>query len=140
MAADDEEEDSQELAQAMLMISERIQAARKKRDMGRGELGERAGMTQQRVFALEHGVGNVTVKTLVRLAKILDVDVGFFFTPENPDPLERLRDSLDRLRIKIEDFEAFEAERKAEITKLLADVERVTQGKAPSPPKTKTRK
>jgi transcriptional regulator with XRE-family HTH domain len=140
MAADDEEEDSQELAQAMLMISERIQAARKKRDMGRGELGERAGMTQQRVFALEHGVGNVTVKTLVRLAKILDVDVGFFFTPENSDPLERLRDSLDRLRIKIEDYEAFEAERKAEITKLLADVERVTQGKAPSPPKTKTGK
>jgi transcriptional regulator with XRE-family HTH domain len=56
-------------------IADRLRAAREARNLSREELTERAGITGRGViFELEMGTGNVSVRTFLRLAKVLDVD------------------------------------------------------------------
>ncbi len=61
-------------------VADRLTAARKERGLTQAELGDVAELSQQRIFDLEQGTANVTVRTLVRMAKVLDVDVGSLFS------------------------------------------------------------
>ena len=61
-------------------VADRLTAARKERGLTQAELGDLAELSQQRIFDLEQGTANVTVRTLVRMAKVLDVNVGALFS------------------------------------------------------------
>jgi transcriptional regulator with XRE-family HTH domain len=76
-------------------VAERLAAARKERGLTQLELGELADLSQQRIFELEQGTANVTVRTLVRMARILDIDLPSLFSGLGLGTDARLAETLD---------------------------------------------
>jgi transcriptional regulator with XRE-family HTH domain len=70
----------EETEEVIRQLADRLAAARKQRGLTQAELGDLADLSQQRIFDLEQGTANVTVRTLVRMAKVLELDVGTLFS------------------------------------------------------------
>jgi hypothetical protein len=71
-------------------------------------------MTQQRVFELEQGVGNLTIRTLGKMAKILDIDVHTLFAGSGPSVDYGLAESMTKLLKMLEDRGAQDTERRTQ--------------------------
>lgn len=69
----------------------KIRERRQSLGISQEQLALRAGMTTPYLGQIERGRGNITVKLLVRLAAVLDVDIGYFFEdrpPRRPSMIE----------------------------------------------------
>jgi len=62
-------------------VGQRIAELRSQRDWSQEELAEQLGRTLRHIAALELGEYNVTLGTLLRVAEVLQVDVGELFGP-----------------------------------------------------------
>ena len=103
------DEDIEEIVRT---VAERLAAARKARGLTQKQLGELADMTQQRVFELEQGVGNLTIRTLGKMAKILNIDVHTLFAGSGPSVDYGLANSMTKLMKMLEDRGAQDTERR----------------------------
>jgi transcriptional regulator with XRE-family HTH domain len=92
-------------------IAEKLSAARKARGLTQASLGAMAEMTQQQVYGLEQGTSNVTIRTIARVAKVLDLDLQSLFSNLDPTPNLRLFNALtafqDILKERVEQEQAF---------------------------------
>lgn len=105
----------------------KLLAARKKAGLTQTELGGRAGVKQSYIFELEQGKTNITVKTLVRMARILDVDPrellpGKPMTPSMEAGIGNLASLLDRLATAIAQRTAQEEIRRREEAQFLKEL------------------
>ena len=105
------DEDIEEIVRT---VADRLAAARKARGLTQKQLGELADMTQQRVFELEQGVGNLTIRTLGKMAKILDIDVHTLFAGSGPSVDYGLAESMTKLLKMLEDRGAQDTERRVQ--------------------------
>jgi transcriptional regulator with XRE-family HTH domain len=105
------DEDIEEIVRT---VADRLAAARKARGLTQKQLGELADMTQQRVFELEQGVGNLTIRTLGKMAKILDIDVHTLFAGSGPSVDYGLAESMTKLLKMLEDRGAQDTERRTQ--------------------------
>lgn len=109
----------EELDQIIRNIADRIAAARKERGLTQGALGAMADMTQQQVFGLEQGTSNVTIRTLARVAKVLDVDLNTLFGKVGASSSTRLVDALDAFRLLLDERTEQERAFRSEIAELI---------------------
>ena len=103
------DEDIEEIVRT---VADRLAAARKARGLTQKQLGELADMTQQRVFELEQGVGNLTIRTLGKMAKILDIDVHTLFAGSGPSVDYGLAESMAKLLKMLDDRGVQDTERR----------------------------
>ncbi len=95
------------------VISRRLADTRKKRGLTQAQLGEKAGVRQSYIFELEQGSSSMTLRTLIRMARALEVDPRELFpggasAPVTAAEIEFLAGALDRLAKAIEDRVAYE--------------------------------
>jgi transcriptional regulator with XRE-family HTH domain len=93
-----------ETDEVIRIIAQRLAEARKKRGFTQKELGQVAGVAQSRIFELEQGTANVTVRTLVNMARLLAVDPRSLFPDIGPIEDGQLADALARIRQLAEDL------------------------------------
>jgi transcriptional regulator with XRE-family HTH domain len=93
-----------ETDEVIRIIAQRFAEARKKRGFTQKELGQVAGVAQSRIFELEQGTANVTVRTLVNMARLLAVDPRSLFPDIGPIEDGQLADALARIRQLAEDL------------------------------------
>ena len=119
----------EEIEEVIRNVADRLAAARKARGLTQSALAEMADISQQRIFELEQGTANVTIRTLARIAKVLGVDLRLLFTKlgpasENPllEAMWHITDLLEERDSK--DQSGLEQERvfRANITELLEQV------------------
>jgi transcriptional regulator with XRE-family HTH domain len=63
-------------------IGERVRLARAVKRMSQEKLGEHLGVTFQQVQKYEKGFNRISASTLFQIAKVLEVDILFFFGDE----------------------------------------------------------
>jgi transcriptional regulator with XRE-family HTH domain len=68
-------------------VAERIRELREKRGLSVRELARRAGLRPESVSRSERGVTEVTITTLAKLCRALDLDLPGFFAFEAEPPL-----------------------------------------------------
>jgi transcriptional regulator with XRE-family HTH domain len=88
----------EELDDIIRNIAERLAAARKARGLTQAQLGAMADMTQQQIFGLEQGTSNVTIRTVARVAKVLDVDLNSLFSKVGSSSDSKLADAIDTFK------------------------------------------
>jgi HTH-type transcriptional regulator/antitoxin HipB len=79
-------------------VGRRIGELRRQRGLTQSELGERLGIAQKNVHRLESGTQNLTLRTIVKVAQALDVDVEALLQAALP-PRSFLRESHTALAI-----------------------------------------
>jgi transcriptional regulator with XRE-family HTH domain len=80
------------------LIGGKIQSIREKRGITQDQLGERAGINAKYVSAIERGQKNLTVLTLEKLAKALDVEIfELLILPTELEPRQRVSKAIDSL-------------------------------------------
>lgn len=62
--------------ESALKLAYKIKFERDKRDISQERLAELTGLGVTTIRNLERGVGNITVKNLCKIAKVLDLDLG----------------------------------------------------------------
>lgn|GEM_PF-251475 len=79
-------------------IGRKIQSIREKKGITQDQLGERAGINAKYVSAIERGRKNLTVLTLEKLAKALDVEIfELLILPTELEPRQRVSKAIDSL-------------------------------------------
>ncbi|MDE1905071.1 MAG: helix-turn-helix domain-containing protein [Rhodospirillales bacterium] len=100
-----------ELDSIIRSLAEKLAAARKARGLTQASVAAMADMTQQQVFGLEQGTSNVTIRTLARVAKVLDLDLQALFSNVGSSSNTRLFNALaafqDVLKERVEQDQAF---------------------------------
>lgn len=85
------------------VLGARVRAARTKTGLSQATLAKKAGLHEMYVSALERGLTNPTVETLISLARVLGVSVADLVSgleaPEHPRPPAR-KDTDRRRRPK----------------------------------------
>ena len=102
----------EDIEEVVRTVADRLTAARKERGWTQKQFGEMADMSQQRIFELEQGVGNITIRTLSKMAKILDIDVHTLFVGSGPSVEYGLANSMTKLMKMLEDRGAQDCERR----------------------------
>ena len=114
------DEDSPEYIAARKTLGVRVKEARLKARLTQAELASRANTTQSYIFEMESGGSNVTLKTLTKLAEVLQLSARDLL-PESPTaPLTTA--SLERLYGLLERAAAMLAERQSQEAALLAEL------------------
>jgi transcriptional regulator with XRE-family HTH domain len=80
------------------VIARRFAEARKKRGLTQKELGQLAGVAQSRIFELEQGTANITVRTLINMSRHLGVDPRSFFPDFGPIGDAETADAFAKIR------------------------------------------
>ncbi len=112
----------EEIEEIIRKLADRLAAARKMRGLSQAALGAMAEMTQQQVFGLEQGTANVTIRTLARIARVLDVDLKTLFTKVGPttahgplvESIEQVASLLEERSVQEQTFRALLEERGAQ--------------------------
>jgi transcriptional regulator with XRE-family HTH domain len=77
-------------ARVIQRVGRRIAELRREKGWTQERLAEKVGTSVQWVSRIEGGV-NMTIETMVGLARVLDVEVPDLFTPPAPEPPRRPR-------------------------------------------------
>lgn len=109
----------EETEEVIRQVADRLAAARKLRGLTQAELGELAELSQQRIYELEQGTANVTVRTLVRMARVLDVDLSRLFSGLGIGTDTRFAEAIDRWVKSLEERRSFDRAFEAEVTELI---------------------
>lgn len=82
----------------LLSVGGKIQKIREKKGITQDQLGERAGMNAKYVSAIERGQKNLTVLTLDKIARGLDVELfELLILPAGIESEERTKKAIDSL-------------------------------------------
>ncbi len=93
-----------------MQIGEKLRARREAQGLTSIELAKRCDMSEARLMAIEQGFSMPTISTLLRIARELDVGVGYFFQDaEVKKPVEVVR-AADRIKVAQEKKEGLEDE------------------------------
>jgi transcriptional regulator with XRE-family HTH domain len=108
-----QDESDEATDEVIKIISRRLADTRKKRGLTQAQLGEKAGVRQSYIFELEQGSSSMTLRTLIRMARALEVDPRDLFpggasAPVTVAEIEFLSGALDRLAKAIKDRVAYE--------------------------------
>jgi transcriptional regulator with XRE-family HTH domain len=117
------QEESDKLGEEIIgAIARRMIELRKKRGLTQEQLGKLVGVTQGRIFELEQRSSNITVLTLVRIAKVLDVELSelMFDIPSASEM--RLADALERWTKALEERTAYEKALMEEIRPVVDEI------------------
>ncbi len=80
------------------LIGAKIQNTREKNGITQDQLGERAGINAKYVSAIERGQKNLTILTLEKIAKGLDVELfELLILPIELEPKQRVSKAIDSL-------------------------------------------
>lgn len=79
-------------------VGRRIAELRRAREQTQEQLAEKLRTSVQWVSRIEGGAVNLTIHTLVGLARVLDVEVVDLFVPPAPEPSRRPRKDAGRPR------------------------------------------
>jgi transcriptional regulator with XRE-family HTH domain len=80
------------------LIGAKIQNTREKNGITQDQLGERAGINAKYVSAIERGQKNLTILTLEKIAKGLDVELfELLILPIELEPKQRISKAIDSL-------------------------------------------
>ncbi len=79
--ADDQESGNKALDQVLVVIGERIKAARLKNQLTQSELAEKVGCSKSWVFLTEDGQQNVKINSLYRVAVALGISIQSLLPP-----------------------------------------------------------
>jgi transcriptional regulator with XRE-family HTH domain len=95
------------------IVSRRLADTRKKRGLTQTDLGAKAGVKQSYIFELEEGSSSMTLRTLIRMARALEVDPRDLFpggpsAPVTATEVQFLVSAIDRLTKAVEDRTAYE--------------------------------
>ena len=71
-----QQEDTELSAELQAIFGESVRSQRVKSGWTQGELSKRSGIAQEEISRIENGQINLTIRTMSRLAKILDGDVA----------------------------------------------------------------
>lgn len=71
-----QQEDTELSAELQSIFGESVRSQRVKVGWTQGELSKRSGIAQEEISRIENGQINLTIRTMSRLAKILDGDVA----------------------------------------------------------------
>lgn len=102
----------EETEEVIRRVAGRLAAARKQRGLTQAELGDLADLSQQRIFDLEQGTANITIRTLVRMAKVLDIDVGTLFSGISTNSEGRLAEAFAQWAAVLKERESQDHERR----------------------------
>lgn len=86
-------------ARVIHRVGRRIAELRRARGWTQEQFAEKLGTSVQWASRVEAGV-NVTIETLCKLARVLDVEVTDLFVPPAPEPPRRPRKDAGRARAK----------------------------------------
>ena len=122
-----QEESDKATDEVIKIIARRLADTRKKRGLTQTQLGEKAGVRQSYIFELEQGSSSMTLRTLIRMARVLDVDPRDLFpgsasAPATATEIEFLAGALDRVAKAIEDRVAYERLRDEHEASLLEEL------------------
>jgi transcriptional regulator with XRE-family HTH domain len=109
------------------IVSRRLADTRKKRGLTQTDLGTRAGVKQSYIFELEEGSSSMTLRTLIRMARALEVDPRDLFpggplAPVTAAELQFLVSAIDRLTKAVEERTAYEKLRDRNEESLLVEL------------------
>ncbi|HUB48401.1 MAG TPA: helix-turn-helix domain-containing protein [Acetobacteraceae bacterium] len=108
--------------EAIGAIARRIVDLRKKKGLTQAELGKLAGVTQGRIFELEQRTSNITVRTLARMAQVLDVELVELVSGVHTASGNRLADVLEKWTNALAERTAFEKALMEEIRPIIEDM------------------
>ena len=80
-------------------IGERLRALRLRRKMGLVELSRHSGLSPALLSKIERGLLFPTLPTLLRIALVFSVDLGFFFTAPREKPVLAVARRKERVRL-----------------------------------------
>ena len=80
-------------------IGERLRALRLKKKMGLVELSRHSGLSPALLSKIERGLLFPTLPTLLRIALVFSVDLGFFFTAPREQPVIAVARKKERVRL-----------------------------------------
>ncbi|CDL84771.1 helix-turn-helix domain-containing protein [Xenorhabdus szentirmaii] len=67
------------MEEANLLVGQRIQAKRKELGMTATALAKKIGISQQQLSRYERGTNRINLTHLVRISKLLNTDISWFF-------------------------------------------------------------
>ena len=87
-------------------VSESLRRVRQERGLTLEELAQRSGVSIGMLSQLERGVGNPSLRTLVKIAKGLGVPMGYFLSGISPEILQGLNlatspSEIERIRFAV---------------------------------------
>ena len=109
----------EEIEEVIRNVADRLAAARKSRGLTQAVLGAMADMTQQQVFGLEQGTANVTIRTLARVAKVLEIDLKSLFANVGPGPYSPLTEAMEQVAALLEERGVQEKALRVQIEELM---------------------
>ena len=80
-------------------IGERLRALRLRKKMGLVELSRHSGLSPALLSKIERGLLFPTLPTLLRIALVFSVDLGFFFTAPREKPVVAVARRKERVRL-----------------------------------------
>ena len=80
-------------------IGGRLRALRLRKKMGLVELGRHSGLSAAMLSKIERGLVYPTLPTLLRVALVFSVDLGFFFTATREKPVVAVARRTERIRL-----------------------------------------
>lgn len=81
--------------QILESLGNKIQVVREKRELTQEELGNRTGLNAKYISSIERGQKNATIKTLVKIANGLEVELyKLFLFAEKPDSEKAIREGI----------------------------------------------
>jgi transcriptional regulator with XRE-family HTH domain len=80
-------------------IGGRLRALRLRKKMGLVELGRHSGLSAAMLSKIERGLVYPTLPTLLRVALVFSVDLGFFFTAAREKPVVAVARRKERIRL-----------------------------------------
>ncbi len=82
----------------LLSIGRKIQNIREKKEITQDQLGEKTGINAKYISAIERGQKNLTILTLEKIAKALDVELfELLVLPIGLEPEERTKKAIGSL-------------------------------------------
>jgi transcriptional regulator with XRE-family HTH domain len=120
----------------LLTVAARIKDARKRNNLTQKQVAEMAGLQQSYVYEIETGETNITLRTLARLAEVLETDIRSFLPETVPGPASSgdgstLRTVLDRAVSVLQELEQADAERHRRQAALLKELQSFADGHQP---------
>jgi transcriptional regulator with XRE-family HTH domain len=110
----------EELESVIRNIAMKLAEARKSKGLSQAALGKAAGMTQAQIYLLEQGAANVTIKTLLKVAIVLNVDFETLFLKPASSGAPRILKELGEFRSVLEARSSQERDFIEVVEKLLA--------------------
>jgi len=117
-------------------VATRLKDARKRNNLTQKQVAEMAGLQQSYVYEIETGETNITLRTLARLAEVLDIDIRSLLPETGPGSASSgdgstLHTALNKAVAVLQELEKADAERHRQQAALLKELQSFVGGHQP---------